>query len=311
LLLLLLFQIVDASLCTFGVVLLNEFLKYLGQQTMDEINLSIITTAFEYFFLTRNNYICTCVDKETFFRGEDSNPVQWELIDNLFNCLQSALAHGKVISDWRLVLSLTNLLALVVGPGPALMIASDCLDFANPLSVYDFQCKPDDNVTSEKGIRRQSDDVANLLFEYDLIKLPWVNVHCENMFRDVAPIVEKVAKITRQLCQQLDLTVLANLLVGVGAWCNRGVLCHLHPMARSAIYREIFFQASKKIASSDFDTDHLDIQQLLEVLEPVIDNTAAFIRQCELIRCEPMQQFKRAVFIVNERLPGYESKSSL
>lgn len=290
-------------------MILTEFLKYLGQQTMDKTNLSIITTVFEYFFLTQNHYMCTCVNKEAFFHGEDSSPLQWEFINNLFDCLQSALEHGKLIVDWRLVLSLINLLALAVGPGPALVITFDCLDIANPLSVFEFQCKPDSNVTSEAEIDRQNEDIANLLFEYELIKLPTVNVHCEKVFKDVVPMVEKLAKITRQLCQQLDLTVLANLLVGVGAWCNQGVLCHLHPIARSAVYREIFFQASKEIASSDFDTDHFDIQQLLEVLEPVIDNTAAFIRQCELLRCEPMQQFKRAVFIVNERLPGYESKS--
>jgi hypothetical protein len=291
-------------------MILNEFLKHLGHQAMDEINLDILTTVFEYFFLTGNNYMCTCRDKETFFHGEECGPVQWELIDNLLTCLQLALERGKVYADWRLVLSLTNLLALGVGPGPTLMFDCESLDTAHPLSVFELQSTPNTDVASNADLGRQNEDVANLLLEYELINLPIMNVRSQKVFQDLVPMAGKLAKITRQLCQQLDMTVLGSLLVSVGTWSNQGILSHLHPAVRSAVYREIFFHASKEIASSDFDSDHLDIQQLLEVLEPVIDSTAAFIRQCELLRCEPMQQLKRAVFIVRERLPGYESKSS-
>jgi len=290
------------SFHTFGCRIFTEFLSDLGSRIIDELNISILTDVFEYCFLLDNHYFCS--DERVFYLAEKGGSIPWNAIDNLMSCLLSAIEQQQYAADCRLILSLINVLALVVGPGCFIVGDCSCLDVANPFSIYELHRAVETNVSLGSQTEK---NVADQLLEYELIKLPLVTVRSRKEFTDVVAVAGKLAKITRYLCLQSDLGKLSCLLTGKGEWPAKGALRHLHPSVRSAIYREIFMQASKEIALSDFDSDHLDIQQLLEVMKPVIDSTAAFICYYELKRCEPIQQFQRAVFVVNERLEGYES----
>jgi hypothetical protein len=180
------------------------------------------------------------------------------------------------------------------------MAESTCIDPSHPTSVFDVKQKSSAVLTD--------DNLFKKLLDYGLIKLPVCEMRTRKGLDCIDCVANALAKVARSLCLKSDLSKLSSLLTGQSDWCDRGILRHVHPSVRSEVYCEIFTNACKEIAASDFDSDQLDIQQLLEIMKPTVDSVVSFMCQKELSRYEPREQFERALFIVKERLDGYQSK---